>query len=82
MKVKVCAATMRQQNKSVLAFIRSLIFINVGPENMYMYEGQDYSRASDKDRSTFDQLLAGLISPCMHACFIVIGFFIIRTIKD
>ena len=31
----------------------------VGPENMYIYEGRDYSRANDNDRKTFDELLAG-----------------------
>ena len=42
--------------------VTCIIFIGKkkAPENMYMYEGQDYSRASDKDRHTFDQLLAGL----------------------
>ena len=29
------------------------------PENMYVYEGKDYSKSSDADRRTFDQLLAG-----------------------
>ena len=29
------------------------------PENMYVYEGKDYSKSSDADRKTFDQLLAG-----------------------
>ena len=35
---------------------------------MYMYEGQDYSRASDKDRNTFDQLLTGLASYYQAQC--------------
>ena len=26
---------------------------------MYVYEGKDYSKASESDRKTFDQLLAG-----------------------
>ena len=29
------------------------------PESMYVYEGKDYSKSSDADRRTFDQLLAG-----------------------
>ena len=29
------------------------------PENMYVYEGKDYSKSSDADKRTFDQLLAG-----------------------
>ena len=33
--------------------------LNPAPENMYMYEGEDYSKASDSDKKTFDQLLAG-----------------------
>lgn len=31
------------------------------PDNLYVYEGQDYSRPSDADKKTFDQLLAGLL---------------------
>ena len=31
---------------------------------MYVYEGKDYSKASESDRKTFDQLLAGEL----HAC--------------
>ena len=30
-----------------------------GPDNMYMYEGEDYSKSSDEDKKNFDQLLAG-----------------------
>ena len=30
------------------------------PDTMYMYEGKDYSKASELDRKTFDQLLAGI----------------------
>ena len=30
-----------------------------GPDTMYVYEGKDYSKASESDRKTFDQLLAG-----------------------
>ena len=36
------------------------VYLHVlGPENMYIYEGRDYSRANDNDRKTFDELLAG-----------------------
>ncbi len=31
----------------------------LAPQNMYMYEGQDYSKLSQEDKKTFDQLLAG-----------------------
>lgn len=30
-----------------------------GPDNMYVYEGEDYSKSSDEDKKSFDQLLAG-----------------------
>lgn len=38
-------------------FIQSSLF--TAPENMYVYEGEDYSKASDSDKKSFDQLLAG-----------------------
>ena len=31
-----------------------------GPDNMYVYEGEDYSKCSDEDKRGFDQLLAGM----------------------
>ena len=39
--------------------ISSSHFSYSAPENMYMYEGEDYSKASDSDKKTFDQLLTG-----------------------
>ena len=27
---------------------------------MYVYEGEDYSKCSDEDKKSFDQLLAGI----------------------
>jgi len=33
--------------------------LTAAPQNMYEYEGQDYSKLSEEDRKTFDQLLAG-----------------------
>ena len=35
------------------------MYVLTGPETIYMYEGQDYSRSSDEDRKTFDELIAG-----------------------
>lgn len=32
------------------------------PESMYVYEGEDYSKVSDSDKKTFDQLLAGTLT--------------------
>ena len=32
---------------------------------MYMYEGEDYSKASDSDKNTFDQLLASEYIYCL-----------------
>ena len=29
------------------------------PENMYVYDGEDYSKPSEADSTTFDLLLAG-----------------------
>ena len=38
----------------------TFVYLHVlGPENIYIYEGRDYSRANDNDRKTFDELLAG-----------------------
>ena len=34
-------------------------FLILAPENMYVYEGKDYSKSSDADKKTFDQLLTG-----------------------
>ena len=33
---------------------------DIGPDNMYVYEGEDYSKCSDEDKKSFDQLLAGI----------------------
>ena len=46
--------------------ISSSHFSYSAPENMYMYEGEDYSKASDSDKKTFDQLLAGEYIYCLH----------------
>jgi len=35
------------------------LFPSLALENMYVYEGRDYSKSSDADKKTFDQLLAG-----------------------
>jgi len=35
------------------------LFPSLAPENMYVYEGRDYSKSSDADKKTFDQLLTG-----------------------
>ena len=43
-------------DSSMCSFFISLPAV---PENMYVYEGKDYSKSSDADRKTFDQLLAG-----------------------
>ena len=32
----------------------------IDPDNMYVYEGEDYSKSSDEDKKSFDQLLAGI----------------------
>lgn len=34
------------------------------PDTMYMYEGKDYSKSSEPDRKTFDQLLADQLKLC------------------
>lgn len=31
------------------------------PENMYVYDGEDYSKPSEADKKTFDQILAGIV---------------------
>ena len=38
------------------------VYVNIllGPDNMYVYEGEDYSKCSDEDKKSFDQLLAGM----------------------
>ena len=36
-----------------------LLYIHAAPDNMYVYEGEDYSKPSDEDKRSFDQLLAG-----------------------
>ena len=40
--------------------------LNPAPENVYMNEGEDYSKASDSDKKTFDQLLAGEYIYCLR----------------
>ena len=35
-------------------------YYTAAPDTMYMYEGKDYSKSSESDRKTFDQLLAGI----------------------
>ncbi len=47
---------------------------------MYVYEGEDYSRSSDSDKKTFDQLLAGeediiimmstIMCVCVRVCIV------------
>ena len=40
--------------------VHSVVFLSIaGPETMYMYKGKDYSKASESDKKSFDQLLAG-----------------------
>lgn len=36
-----------------------VLFFSSAPENLYMYEGEDYSKPTEGDRRTFDQMLAG-----------------------
>ena len=36
---------------------------------MYVYEGEDYSKCSDEDKKSFDQLLAGIYIFQMHNNF-------------
>lgn len=38
----------------------------IGPDNMYVYEGEDYSKSSDEDKKSFNQLLAGTNSFKYH----------------
>ena len=50
---------------------KTTIFHNIhlmctGPDNMYVYEGEDYSKSSDEDKKSFDQLLAGTDSFKYH----------------
>ena len=33
--------------------------MSTGADNMYVYEGEDYSKCSSEDKKSFDQLLAG-----------------------
>ena len=54
--------------------LKTTIFHNIhlmctGPDNMYMYEGEDYSKSSDEDKKSFDQLLAGTDSFKYHITF-------------
>ena len=41
---------------------------------MYVYEGEDYSKCSDEDKKSFDQLLAGIIICLSFRCTISIFF--------
>lgn len=45
-----------QKRITACAFI-----LSTAPESMYMYEGEDYSKPSDADKKTFDQLLTGIV---------------------
>ena len=35
------------------------VCVCVALDNMYEFEGEDYSKCNDADKKTFDQLLAG-----------------------
>ena len=43
----------------------SIYYMCTGPDNMYVYEGEDYSKCSDEDKKSFDQLLAGIRILCL-----------------
>ena len=51
-----CGVCQHEVNHHGTCFLVSLI---LAPENMYVYEGKDYSKSSDADKKTFDQLLTG-----------------------
>ena len=47
-------------------------YYTAAPDTMYMYEGKDYSKSSEPDRKTFDQLLAGISHTYnIHACLYI-----------
>ena len=44
-----------------------------------MYEGEDYSKASDSDKKTFDQLLAGEYIYCLRVHTIYVAWSYLRS---
>ena len=48
---------------------------------MYVYEGEDYSKCSDEDKKSFDQLLAGSYSYTVYKLKLVLAGFTLGLIS-